>query len=141
MIFDKANILVVNDDQDLSEFIVEFFEIEKHKKWVVSRKQERERIQFHDSDKALEYLIKADSDSRNEIFISYLGPAQKSFDDPITHTVHKLGYVFTGSIEVELGEEKIRLNEGDSIFFEAIIPHLWKSAENRESGTLWVVTF
>jgi len=120
---------------------VEFFEIEKHKKWVVSRKQERERLQFHDSDKALEYLIKAGRDSQNEIFISYLGPAQKSFDEPITHTGHKLGYVLTGSIELELGEEKVRLNEGDSIFFEAIIPHLWKSAENRESGTLWVVTF
>ncbi len=120
---------------------VEFFEIEKHKKWTVSRKQERERLQFHDSDKALEYLIKAGRNSQNEIFISYLGPAQKSFDEPITHTGHKLGYVLTGSIELELGEEKVRLNEGDSIFFEAIIPHLWKSVENRESGILWVVTF
>jgi len=120
---------------------VEFFEIEKHKKWIVSRKQERERLQFHDSDKALEYLIKAGKNSQNEIFISYLGPAQKSFDKPITHTGHKLGYVLTGSIDLELGEEKVRLNEGDSIFFEAIIPHLWKSVENRESGTLWVVTF
>ena len=72
---------------------VEFFEIEKHKKWIVSRKQERERPQFHDSDKALEYLIKAGKDSQNEIFISYLGPAQNSFDKPITHTGHKLGYV------------------------------------------------
>jgi len=120
---------------------VEFFEIEKHKKCVVSRKQERERLQFHDSDKALEYLIKAGRDSQNEIFISYLGPAQKSFNEPITHTGHKLGYVLTGSIELELGEEKIRLNEGDSIFFEGIIPHLWKSTVNQESGTLWVVTF
>ena len=120
---------------------VEFFEIEKHKKWIVSRKQEREKIQFHDSDKTLEYLIKAGRNSQNEIFISYLGPAQKSFDEPITHTGHKLGYVLTGSIELELGEEKVRLNEGDSIFFEAIIPHLWKSVENRESGILWVVTF
>ena len=120
---------------------VEFFEIEKHKKWIVSRKQERERLQFHDSDKAMEYLLKAGRDSQNEIFISYLGPAQKSFDEHITHSGHKFGYVLTGSIELQLGEEKVLLNEGDSIFFEAVIPHLWKGIENRESGILWVVTF
>ena len=31
MIFDKANILVVDDDQDLSEFIVEFLVKEGYK--------------------------------------------------------------------------------------------------------------
>jgi DNA-binding response OmpR family regulator len=124
----------------LSVHPIEFFEIEKHKKWIVSRRGERERLQFENSDNALEFLIKDGRDSKNEIFISYLGPTQKSFDEYITHEGHKFGYVLSGSVEVELGNEKVRLNEGDTIFFEAIIPHLWKSAENRESSTLWVVT-
>jgi ActR/RegA family two-component response regulator/quercetin dioxygenase-like cupin family protein len=119
---------------------VEFFEIEKHKKWIISRRGERERIQFNGLESALEYLVKNGRESKNEIFLSYLGPNQKSFDEHVTHGGYNFGYVLTGSVEVELGNEKIRLNEGDTIFFEAIIPHLWRSVENRESNSLWVIT-
>ncbi len=119
---------------------IEFFGIEKHKKWIVTRKGERESLQFENAGNALEFLTKDARVSKNEIFISQLGPAEKSFDEQITHAGHKFGYVLKGSIEVELGNEKLSLNEGDTIFFEAIVPHLWMSAENRESNTLWVVT-
>ncbi|MGA1875751.1 MAG: response regulator [bacterium] len=124
----------------LSVHPIEFFEIEKHKKWIVTRKGEREKLQFENGDNTLEYLIKDGRGTKNEIFVSSLGTAQKSCDEYITHEGHKFGYVLGGSVEVELGNEKIRLNEGDSIFFEAIIPHLWKNPENRESNTLWVIT-
>jgi len=124
----------------LSVHPIEFFEIEKHKKWVVTRKGEREKLLFDNSDNKLEFLIKDKKDYRNEIFISYLGANQKSFEEYITHEGYKFGYVLSGAVEVELGNERVRVNEGDTIFFEAIIPHLWKSADNRESSTLWVVT-
>jgi DNA-binding response OmpR family regulator/mannose-6-phosphate isomerase-like protein (cupin superfamily) len=124
----------------LSVHPIEFFEIEKHKKWVITRKGERERLQFENVDNAMEFLIKDGRGSRNEIFISSLGPNQKSFEEYITHDGHKFGYVLTGSIEVDMGTEKIHLNEGDTIFFEAVIPHLWRNTENKESNTLWVVT-
>jgi DNA-binding response OmpR family regulator/mannose-6-phosphate isomerase-like protein (cupin superfamily) len=124
----------------LSVHPIEFFEIEKHKKWIVTRKGEREKMLFDNSDNKLEFLIKDKKDYRNEIFISYLGANQKSFDEYITHDGYKFGYVLSGSVDVELGNERVRVNEGDTIFFEAIIPHLWKSADNKESSTLWVVT-
>ncbi len=124
----------------LSVHPIEFFEIEKHKKWIVTRKGEREKMLFDNSDNKLEFLIKDKKDYRNEIFISYLGANQKSFDEYITHDGFKFGYVLSGSVDVELGNERVRVNEGDTIFFEAIIPHLWKSADNKESSTLWVVT-
>jgi DNA-binding response OmpR family regulator/mannose-6-phosphate isomerase-like protein (cupin superfamily) len=124
----------------LSVHPIEFFEIEKHKKWVVTRNGEREKLLFDNADNKLEFLVKDKKDYRNEVFISYLGPNQKSFDEYITHEGYKFGYVLAGSVEVELGNEKVRVNEGDTIFFEAIIPHLWKSADNNESSTLWVVT-
>ncbi|MEW5802165.1 MAG: response regulator [bacterium] len=124
----------------LSVHPIEFFEIEKHKKWVLSRKGEREKLLFDNSDNKLEFLIKDKKDYRNEVFISYLGANQKSFEEYITHEGYKFGYVLSGSVDVELGNERVRVNEGDTIFFEAIIPHLWKSADSRESSTLWVVT-
>lgn len=123
----------------LSVHPIEFFEIEKHKKWTVTRKGERKQVLFDSSDNALEYLIKDGAATKNEIFISCLGPTQKSFNEPITHEGCKFGYVLTGSVDLEMGNEKIRLNKGDSIFFEAVTPHLWKSAENRESKTLWLI--
>lgn len=124
----------------LSVHPIEFFEIEKHKKWAITRKGEREKLQFENADNVLEYLIKDGRASKNEIFVSSLGANQKSFDEYITHDGYKFGYVLSGFVEVDMGTEKIRLSEGDSIFFEAIIPHLWKNPENRESNTLWVVT-
>ncbi|MEW6378560.1 MAG: response regulator [bacterium] len=124
----------------LSVHPIEFFEIEKHKKWILTRKGEREKLLFDNSDNKLEFLIKDKKDYKNEIFISYLAANQKSFEEYITHEGFKFGYVLSGAVEVELGNEKVRVSEGDTIFFEAIIPHLWKSADNRESSTLWVVT-
>lgn len=119
---------------------IEFFEIEKHKKWYISRKGERERLQFEGSDAALEFLIKDGKGSKNEIFVSWLGPNQKSFEEQITHDGYKFCYVLKGAVEVELGKERVLLNEGDTIFFEAIIPHLWKSVENRESNSMWIIS-
>lgn len=124
----------------LSVHPIEFFEIEKHKKWVVTRKGKRDRLQFESVDNAMEFLIKDGRGSKNEIYISYLGPNQKSFEEYVTHDGYKFGYVLSGSIEVELGNEKVRLNDGDTIFFEAVIPHLWKNVDNRDASALWVVT-
>ena len=118
---------------------IEFFEIEKHKKVIITRKGKREQLQFGSQNNVLEYIMKYRSSTKNEIFISCLGPAQKSFDQPITHEGHKFGYVLSGIAELELGGKKIMLNEGDSIYFDAVTPHLWKNTESRESKTLWVV--
>ena len=117
---------------------VELFEIEKHKKWTVTQKGVREIIQFPDTDSGLEYLMK-DRKDNNEIFISHLGPEQKSFDNPVSHKGYKLGYVLKGAVELELEAEKVQLYEGDSIFFDAAIPHLWKSMEGHKSSTLWII--
>jgi len=117
---------------------VELFEIEKHKKWTVTQKGKREIIQFQNADNGLEYLIKDRMDN-NEIFISHLGPEQKSFDNPVSHKGYKLGYVLKGAVELELKAEKVQLYEGDSIFFDAAIPHLWKSMEGHKSSTLWII--
>lgn len=118
---------------------IKFFGIEKHKKVIITRKGKREQIQFGSQYNVLEYIMKYRKSTKNEIFISCLDPAQKSFDHPVTHESHKFGYVLSGTAELELGDEKIMLNEGDSIYFDAVTPHLWKNTKSRESKTLWIV--
>jgi len=118
---------------------IEFFEIERHKRWIVTRKNEREKLQITGSDNILEYLCKESGTIKNEIYISNLGPNQRSYEERLNHEGEKFCLVLRGTIEVELGSEVITLNEGDTILFDSMIPHLWKSGKSKESRSLWMI--
>lgn len=116
---------------------IEFFEIERHKRWVVTRKNEREQLKITDEN-FIEYLSKEKWDNKIEIFISNLGPNENSYEDRLNLEGEKFCIVLKGIIEVELGNETIILNEGDSLLFDSMIPHLWKSGKSNDSRSLWV---
>lgn len=118
---------------------IEFFEIERHKRWIVTRKNEREKLQITGSENILEYLCKERGNIKNEIYISNLGPNQRSYDERLNLEGEKFCLVLRGTIEVELGSEVITLNEGDTILFDSMIPHLWKSGKSKESRSLWMI--
>lgn len=119
---------------------IEFFEIERHKRWIVTRKNERERLQISGNDNVLEYLCKERSSSKNEIYISNLALNQKSYEERLNHEGEKFCLVLRGTVEVELGSEIITLNEGDTILFDSMIPHLWRSSKSKESRSLWLIS-
>jgi DNA-binding response OmpR family regulator len=119
---------------------IEFFEIERHKRWIVTRKPERERLQISGNDNILEYLCKERGNIKNEIYISNLSPNQKSYEERINHEGEKFCLVLKGTIDIELGSEIITLNEGDTILFDSMIPHLWKRVKSKESHTLWMIS-
>ena len=119
---------------------IEFFEIERHKRWIVTRKVEREKLQISGNDNILEYLCKERGNIKNEIYISNLSPNQKSYEERLNHEGEKFCLVLKGTIDVELGSEIITLNEGDTIIFDSMIPHLWKSVKSKESLSLWVIS-
>ena len=119
---------------------IEFFEIERHKRWIVTRKNEREKLHISTNDNILEYLCKGRGDSKNEIYISHLSPGQKSYEEKLNHEGEKFCLVLKGTIDVELGSEIVTLNEGDTILFDSMIPHLWKSTKSKESHSLWMIS-
>lgn len=117
---------------------IEFFEIERHKRWTVTRKNERERLKIS-AENIMEYLSKEKTNDNVEIYISNLGPDQKSYEERLNHEGRKFCLVLKGTIEVELGNEMIKLNENDALVFDAMMPHVWRSEKANESRTLWVV--
>lgn len=119
---------------------IEFFEIERHKRWIVTRKTEREKLHISGNDNILEYLCKERGNIKNEIYISHLSPGQKSYEEKLNHEGEKFCLVLKGTIDVELGSEIITLNEGDTILFDSMIPHLWKSIKSKESHSLWMIS-
>ena len=119
---------------------IEFFEIERHKRWIVTRKTEREKLQVSGNDNILEYLCKERGHTKNDIYISNLGPNQKSYEEHLNHEGEKFCLVLRGTIDVELGSEIITLNEGDTILFDSMIPHLWKSTKSKDSRSLWMIS-
>ena len=81
----------------------------------------------------MEYLSKERSSLKNEIYISNLGPNQKSYEERLNHEGEKFCLVLRGTVDIELGSELLTLNEGDTILFDSMIPHLWKSGKSKES--------
>lgn len=52
--------------------------------------------------------------------------------------VEKFVYVLDGRVEAEIGDEKYNLTKGDTLYFEASIPHCFKNNDSTESRLILV---
>jgi DNA-binding transcriptional MerR regulator len=58
-----------------------------------------------------------------------------------THEGEEFLFMLRGQLEISLdGGEKVRLNRGDSFYFESGIPHCWRNPGKKETRILWVNT-
>jgi quercetin dioxygenase-like cupin family protein len=48
--------------------------------------------------------------------------------------------VLTGTIEIEVGNVWHRLGPGDSIYFNAGIPHRWRNGSSEPAQAIWLST-
>jgi len=69
-------------------------------------------------------------------FIVTLKPNMGSGDQKIIHTGHEFVYCLTGSLRYQIDQEEYLLNAGDSLLFEAYLPHCW---ENNGSDTAQIL--
>lgn len=60
--------------------------------------------------------------------------------DPMAHLGHEFVYVLSGELHLEIGKEKIRLSEGDSVYFDATLSHILRPIEDIPSEALSIVT-
>ena len=65
-------------------------------------------------------------------FVVTLRPGMGSSDREIVHTGYEFVYCLSGSIHYEIEREEFRLAPGDSLVFEAHLPHRW---ENKGADT------
>ena len=54
--------------------------------------------------------------------------------------IEKFIYVLDGKIEANVGEEKYNLGKGDTLYFEAAAPHLFKNTHSYDAKLLCVIS-
>jgi transcriptional regulator with XRE-family HTH domain len=69
-------------------------------------------------------------------FVVTLKPGAGSGDRMIVHTGHEVVYCLSGSIQYQIEQNEIVLKPGDSLVFEAHLPHCW---ENKREDTAQIL--
>jgi transcriptional regulator with XRE-family HTH domain len=68
-----------------------------------------------------------------------LEPGAESGLTPIVHTGHEFVYCLEGSLDYTIETQVYRLQPGDSLLFEAYLPHRWRNPAETPSASLLVL--
>jgi len=125
----------MNTLQRLAEFlgvpVAAFFEAPKPRVAVVRSRARKKLVMPHSG---IEYqLLTPGLDWRVELLYARVAPLQCGAREPYSHAGEETIFVFKGSLAVVLDGETYLLEEGDSISFEATIPHRFYNPEDREA--------
>lgn len=72
-------------------------------------------------------------------FIVTLQPGMGSGDKRIVHTGHEFVYCLKGTLCYHIEGDKYQLNEGDSLVFEAHLPHCWENCSDDTTRILLIL--
>jgi transcriptional regulator with XRE-family HTH domain len=74
-----------------------------------------------------------------EPLLVVLQPGAGSGDEPIVHLGHEFVFCFEGKIEYRIKDDRYLLDVGDSLIFEAHLPHRWRNAGESPSTVLLIL--
>jgi transcriptional regulator with XRE-family HTH domain len=124
--------------QTLQVSISAFFETDEGKKQVVHQKAgSRPKANF--SHGSMEDLGAGMTRFGAEPLIVTLEPHADSGKNPIVHTGREFVYCLEGCITYTVDTETFLLEAGDSLLFEAYLPHHWKNVNATPSRALLVL--
>ncbi len=124
--------------QSLQVPITEFFETDRGSKELVHQKQgQRPHVSFEHS--AMEDLAAGMPHFGAEPLIVTLNPGADSGKNPIVHTGREFVYCIEGRVTYTVNNQKYLLDPGDSLVFEAYLPHQWKNSDPEPSRILLVL--
>lgn len=98
------------------------------------RAGETEHLSFfslagYKSDRAMEPFI---------VTVKYTEPAKENFS---THEGEEFIYVLEGTIDVYYGREKLTVGEGETIYYDSIVPHCVTTPDKDATAKLLAVTY
>jgi transcriptional regulator with XRE-family HTH domain len=124
--------------QSLQVNITEFFEVETQSKKIVYQKVgKRPCISF--AHNTIEDLAAGMPRFGAEPILVTLHPNAGSGKNPIVHTGREFVYCLEGHVAYTVDDQKYLLEPGDSLLFEAYLPHHWKNADVTSSRILLVL--
>ncbi|HET6532855.1 MAG TPA: XRE family transcriptional regulator [Actinoplanes sp.] len=72
-------------------------------------------------------------------FVTYRpGGTTTSDHPPATHRGKEYGYVLTGRLEVEVGDETLELGPGDAVIFRSGTPHRFRAVGDQPAQAVWL---
>lgn len=105
---------------------------------VVVRKARRRRLAFASG--ISDFLLSPNLDGPLELLWSVMEPGSDSGHDSYEHEGHEAGVVLRGSLELWVGEQYFKLEEGDSFSFASRTPHRYCNSGETQTELVWVVT-
>ena len=118
--------------------VTEFFVTEQGTKTIMYQKDgERPRALFEHG--SMEDLGAGMSRFGAEPLIVTLEAGADSGKNPIVHTGREFVYCLEGHVAYTVDTETYALEPGDSLLFEAYLPHRWKNADAEPSRVLLVL--
>lgn len=112
-----------------------FFESEPVEKRVVfTSAADRPRASFGSTQ--MQNLGKDLSGNAVQPFVVTLQPGMGSGDRMIVHTGYEFVYCLSGAIRYQIKEEEYVLKAGDSLVFEAHLPHCWENTSEKTAEVL-----
>ncbi|WP_227764866.1 helix-turn-helix domain-containing protein [Zhaonella formicivorans] len=105
----------------------------------VVRKSQRKVLRFPQSHLTYE-LLSPDLNRQMEVLIARLDPGASSGDEASSHPGEECILVLEGKMEIKVGEETYYLEEGDSIYYFASIPHSLRNCGDGQLVFLSAIT-
>ncbi len=116
-----------------------FFLIDDQKSSPVVRRSERKTLKLPKSHLIYE-LLTPDVNRAMELFIARIEPNTNVGEEGSTHPGEECNLVMQGTMEIRIGEETYTLEEGDSIYYFASLPHSIRNAGDEEMVFLSAIT-
>jgi len=118
--------------------VTAFFEINSNKKSVVfCSSSQRARVEFDGG--GLEDLGSGLKDQGVQPFLIQLKPNEQDVPEPVVHTGLEFVYCLEGCLTYIIAGETYQLSPGDSLIFEAHLPHSWQNTGSIPSRSLLVI--
>lgn len=115
------------------------FFIDEHNNNSVVRKNQRQMIKFPDSHLVYE-LLSPDLNRQMEMFFATLEVGASTCEEPLSHKGEEVILVLKGSMDIQIGNETHSLNEGDSIYYFASVPHRIENTGDRDLEFVSTIT-
>lgn len=102
---------------------------------AVVRRDQRKRIAYP-RDHILYELLTPDLQRSLEVIRSVMPPDYDTGSAPYRHQGEECVHVLRGRIEVHVGSDSYLLEPGDTITYDASVPHWWRNAGQEEGETI-----
>jgi len=107
---------------------------------IAVRADKRKRLVLPGSNVVYD-LLTPDMNRKLEVMHMRVKPGENSGDEPMFDPPgEKFCLVLRGSLEVCVGDEVHKLEEGDTIYYPTNIPHSWRALEGEPIEVIWVLT-